>query len=404
MHSPVPTYVVDEHYSCVVANQAMLDWLGLTSTQLIGRTTAELGVWPCSMSHYEQQQQLEHQQHLHQVRVQLEKNNTIYYWLLSAQHLEFNHQPSYMIQLMDLTEYRQHYTQLRLKAAAVEQAGEAMVLLDREGYIQHVNPAFSRITGYLTNEAVGQRLDELLHQPTERYDSHFFRRVVGQLIVTGHWEGHVWGMHKSGHQFPSLLSLSVIRNPAGQVVNHIGIFNDISQQKSYEEKLKKLALYDALTGLANRTLLMQRLNQVLDLAQRQSSSIAVFFMDLDRFKDINDQYGHAMGDALLKQVAQRLSNQVRASDLVARLAGDEFVLLLEGVSEYTAIHRADRVLAAINKPYVLKGHQLHIGLSIGIALFPAHATDADALLKYADQALYQVKQSGRNNYAVYSPP
>src|SRR5690606_14898905 len=152
----------------------------------------------------------------------------------------------------------------------------------------------------------------------------FFRRLAGSLALKGHWEGEVWAMRKNGEVFPELLSLSVIRNEADEIVNHVAVFNDISQRKDYEDQLKKLALRDSLTGLPNRLLLATQLGQALERAYREKTQVAVLFIDLDRFKMVNDEHGHETGDGLLRQVAARLQSCVRASDLVARLGGDEF--------------------------------------------------------------------------------
>lgn len=306
--------------------------------------------------------------------------------------------------VQDVTERRRAEAQLRLIARAVEQAAEAMVILDASGAIISVNPAFTRITGYTGAEAAGRLMDELLHRPTGRHDDAFFRRVTGFLLADGHWEGEVWALRKNGEVFPELLSISVIRDDNDNVVNYVGVFNDITDQKEQEDRLKQLALYDSLTGLPNRTLLREHLEQAMTRSARQQRKIAVLFCDLDRFKPVNDTFGHEVGDQLLKQVADRLRAAVRASDLVSRLGGDEFVLVLESIaSEADAGQVAHKIVEAIGAPFVVGEHNIDIGTSVGIAFYPDHGDKARTLLRRADQALYQAKEAGRNGYQVWAP-
>lgn len=306
--------------------------------------------------------------------------------------------------VQDVTERRRAEAQLRLIAKAVEQAAEAMVILDASGTIISVNPAFTRITGYAGAEAAGRLMDELLHRPTGRHDDAFFRRVVGFLLADGHWEGEVWALRKNGEVFPELLSISVIRDDNDSVANYVGVFNDITDQKEQEDRLKQLALYDSLTGLPNRTLWREHLEQAMTRSARQQRKIAVLFCDLDRFKPVNDTFGHEVGDQLLKQVADRLRSAVRASDLVSRLGGDEFVVVLESIaSEADAGQVAHKIVDAIGNPFFVGKYDIDIGTSVGIAFYPDHGDKARTLLRRADQALYQAKEAGRNGYQVWAP-
>ncbi|MAL01217.1 MAG: hypothetical protein CL536_03575 [Alcaligenaceae bacterium] len=285
--------------------------------------------------------------------------------------------------------------------AALEQAAEAMVILDQQGNIVSVNPAFTRITGYNKEEVRGKSMSALLHWPTGKHDGSFFRALTGRLLMSGHWEGEVWAQRKNGEQFPELLSISVIRNAANQITHYVGVFNDISDQKDQEERLRRRALYDPLTALPNRFLLLDHLEKAIERASRRQLKLAVCFMDLDHFKPVNDTYGHETGDQLLKQIAVRLVRTLRKSDFVARLGGDEFVLVLEDIDGLAQVERvAQKVVDALREPFALNDVTVEIGCSIGIALYPDHAERAKTLLRYADEALYETKEAGRDGYRI----
>ncbi|HBT32381.1 MAG TPA: hypothetical protein DEB15_05880 [Pusillimonas sp.] len=305
--------------------------------------------------------------------------------------------------VQDITERAALEQELRLTAVAVEQAAEAMVILNKQGSIVSVNPAFTRITGYNKEEVIGKSMSALLHWPTGKHDDSFFRALTGRLLMSGHWEGEVWAQRKNGEQFPELLSISVIRNTVDQITHYVGVFNDISDQKDQEERLRRRALYDPLTALPNRFLLLDHLEKAIERASRRRLKLAVCFMDLDHFKPVNDTYGHETGDQLLKQIAVRLLRTLRRSDFVARLGGDEFVLVLEdidGVDQARSV--AQKVVDALHEPFGLNNATVEVGCSIGIALYPDHAERVKTLLRYADEALYETKEAGRDGYRVSS--
>lgn len=399
-NSPLPAFITDaETGQCLAANEAMLEWLGLGEEEVIGRTSVELKIWSGAYMREEIVCRTLERGYLRNFETITQRQDTPRHLLINVECVELHARPCFLVQFVDITARKRLEATLRLTATAVEQSAEAMVILDSAGAILTVNPAFTRITGYHSAGTVGQRLDALLHKPTDRHDERFFRQLVGQLTLKGHWEGEVWARRKSGEVFPELLSLSVIRDEHGQVVNHVAVFNDISDRKDYEERLKRLALHDGLTGLPNRSLLMEHLGQALARAQRNTTQVTVFFADLDRFKSVNDLFGHDVGDDLLKQVAARFRECVRASDLVARLGGDEFVVVLEdGSSRSDATLVAEKIVTAMAQPFTVDDQPLEVGVSVGISLYPEHAEDARRLLKLADEALYRVKQTGRNGY------
>lgn len=276
-----------------------------------------------------------------------------------------------------------------LVAAAVEHAGEGLILLSDNGRIISVNPAFTRITGYEEEEACGMALEELLHRPTNRHDDHFFRRIAGDLIIQGHWKGRAWARRKGGSDFPAYLTLNAIHDSKAHITNYVAVFSDFSKQREYEASLEQRALHDGLTGLANRTLLTQRADQAILQAKRHGRPLAILFADLDRFKEVNDLYGHSVGDELLKWVAQRMVDCVRAGDTIARLGGDEFVVLLPELKDPDdALLVGKKIAQSLEESFVFGSRSLSISATVGTAQYPMNGHDMSALLRYADEDLY----------------
>lgn len=305
--------------------------------------------------------------------------------------------------LQDITPYRRLEDRLRLAATAIDHAGDAIVIFDAAGAIMSVNSAFSRITGYSESEVLGRQLDALLNRPSGRHDESFYRRLLGRLRMFGRWKGELWARAKSGREFAMLLSLSEIRDSMGRVTHHVGVFTDVSRQKEYKERLELLALHDSLTGLPNRALFMDRGQQALNLAERNRTRIGLVFIDLDLFKIINDTYGHAVGDEVLRRAGRRMREAMRECDTVARLGGDEFVVLLTDISdEASCAAVADRIIAAITRPYQMDGVQVELGASLGLAISPDHGSDIRVLLHRADQALYSIKRDDVRRFAMWS--
>ncbi len=291
-------------------------------------------------------------------------------------------------------------------AAVVFQSREGMVLTDARGVILQVNPAFTRVTGYSADEAVGKTTALL---KSGRQDADFYRAMWNSLQSEGHWEGEIWNRRKDGGIYPERLSISAIRDEAGHTTHYLGRFSDISDPRDAERNILELAFYDPLTGLPNRRLMFDRVNQALAASARSGQFGAVLLLDLDHFKALNDTRGHDLGDQLLVEVARRLRGSLRETDSAARLGGDEFVVLLEGLggdaigAAGAAEVIAEKVRAAICREAVLKGERHRITPSIGVTLFRNPGESADALLKQADLALYQAKGSGRNGIRFYNP-
>jgi diguanylate cyclase (GGDEF)-like protein/PAS domain S-box-containing protein len=306
-----------------------------------------------------------------------------------------------VVTFFDLSERLRGEAKSRLAATMFESTHEGVMITDANGRILAVNRAFSRVTGYEEEEAVGQASNLL---QSGRHGPDFYAAIWRSLAEVGHWQGEIWNRRKTGEVYPELLSISAVHDQNGAVCNYVGVFTDISQIKESEAKLAHLAHYDPLTDLPNRLLLCSRLDHAIEQAQRQGNRVAILFLDLDRFKNVNDSLGHQAGDELLQAVTVRLSQRLRGEDTLARLGGDEFVVLLERLREpRDAAMVARSMLDVLADPFILsRGHEVYIGASIGISLYPDDGMDVTQLIQHADVAMYQSKDRGRNAYGFYT--
>ena len=306
----------------------------------------------------------------------------------------------YYAVVRDISERKQAERMLHLAAQVFENSRDAIVLTDRGRRVIALNRSFTVITGFGPQEMLGKPVS-LFRSGV--HDESFYREVWAKVEASDHWEGESWGRRRDGGLFPCWTSISAIRDPAGRVSNYMGIVTDITERKKTEEHTRHLAEHDFLTDLPNRVLLLDRLRLALAAARRNQGMLAVLFVDLDRFKTVNDTLGHAVGDRLLKEVASRLVHCVREADTVSRQGGDEFIILLSDVAGPAgAAHAAETVLHALEQEFVLGEHIAHISGSVGIAMFPTDGEEIDALLKHADIAMYHAKQDGRNGYQFFS--
>ncbi|MBI4693464.1 MAG: EAL domain-containing protein [Gammaproteobacteria bacterium] len=299
---------------------------------------------------------------------------------------------------------RRQVADLRLAAHAFETV-EGIFVTDPHGVVLRVNRAFTHILGYTAEEVLG-------HTPrlwnSQRYDERFFEHLKHEILGGG-WHGEIWARHKSGAEVPLWETVSTVRNEAGAITHYVSTMLDMTERKTIEARIERLAYYDELTGLPNRRLLTNRMDQALALATRNDYRGALLFVDLDHFKNINDALGHAVGDALLAEVGRRLQLHLRRADTVARLGGDEFVILLANLgpaAEPAAAQArmvAEKCLETLNEPYELAGHLYYVSPSIGITLFPEASETSDDLLKRADTAMYRAKAEGRNQISFYEP-
>lgn len=289
---------------------------------------------------------------------------------------------------------------LHLARQVIEAALDGVMIVDEQGLIEYVNPAFTHLTGYEAEEVMGQN-PRLLQ--SGRHDATFYEGLWGELLQGGHWQGEIWNRRKDGQVFAAWQTINSIRASDGHITKFAAIFSDITERKKDEERVRALAYFDPLTSLPNRRLFTDRVTLALAAAQRHSKLLAVMFLDLDLFKRINDTLGHDVGDAVLVEVAKRLQGTLREGDTVARLGGDEFVVLLPELDDPAdAVRLAKRLIDAVTAPMLLADRELHVTTSVGIALCPEDAQDTDRLLKCADMALYQAKETGRNNFQLHS--
>ncbi|MDR3368985.1 PAS domain S-box protein [Rhodoferax sp.] len=300
----------------------------------------------------------------------------------------------------DVTERHRVEEQRRLALTVFQSSHDGILVTDVQGTILDVNKAFSDLTGYARDEAIGQSA-QLLN--SGHHDAGFFRRLFETVALREYWQGEIWNRTKAGALSVVLMTISAVRDDAGQLTHYVGVFTDVTERKESEQHLEHLAHHDALTDLPNRSLFRDRLQQALKNSHRDNQSLALLFIDLDRFKEVNDVLGHVAGDQVLVEAAQRITSCVRTSDTVARMGGDEFTVVLQGLESQTAVERvAGKVIEALAAPYSVDLETANLSASIGIAIFPNDAQDLESLTKAADQAMYQAKAKGRNGFTFFA--
>ena len=338
-----------------------------------------------------------------EMEVRRRKKNGEVFWA----HLQLsllkddNGQPNGLIGfLSDVTERRNADEQLRLHARIFEQSDEAILITDAQEKIVSVNPAFTRITGYSAAEVAGETPRKLR---SGRHDAAFFQSMWQRLLDTGYWQGEVWDRRKDGEIYPTWLSIGSVRNSADEITHYFSIFTDITDRKRAEGRMHHLAYFDALTGLPNRMQFSRLADQALMSSRRKESFGAVLFIDLNRFKPINDTLGHEAGDKVLQETATRLRACVRGADVVCRLGGDEFVVgLFEIANREHAASVAQKLLATLDDPIVIEGRELKLGAAIGISIYPEDGMSTETLLRQADIAMYRAKQTGPDGMAFFN--
>lgn len=301
--------------------------------------------------------------------------------------------------MRDITLQRETEFETQISSMVFKNAGEGVMITDVDGDILAVNPAFTRITGYSAEEAVG-RNPRFLKSGVQ--DATFYADFWRSLQENGGWQGEVYNRKKSGEVYPEWLTISVARDTAGNILSYIGVFSDLSRLLQTEKRFAYLAHHDSLTSLPNRLLFQDRLKQLLTQGRRTNIPFTVIFVDLDRFKKINDTLGHEVGDKVLIEAGRRLASFVREVDTVARLGGDEFVILAPALSGKKDIDRlCAKLLTELVRSIEAGGHVLHIGGSFGCAEYPLHGDDDITLLRHADRAMYQAKAAGGNSHVIY---
>ena len=388
----------DTELLCRFANKPYLEWFGRTPEQIQGMSIAEvLGpqVFERNLPHIQAAltgipQEFE--------RAIVKPNGAVGYLLI-------NYIPDigaagevkgFFALLTNISRLREADAAIRLSASVFEATTEGIMVTDARATISSVNPAFTALTGYTAQEVIGRNANIL---KSGQHDTAFYTEMYSKLQQAKLWKGEVWSKRKNDSIFLEELSISAICDPDGTIAQYVGVCSDITDRWDKEQTVRHMALHDGLTGLPNRTLLTERLGQLLAMATREPRQIALMFLDLDGFKAINDTWGHEAGDHVLKTVASRLLGLVRPADTVARLGGDEFVLVLDNPDSVDSVGLIDtRIIELVSVPIEVRGTMTHVGASIGIALSQGAVTSPQALLKLADAAMYVSKANGKNTY------
>lgn len=394
---------------CTFANKNYLNWFGLTAQQMQGITLRELAGNDALYRKREPylRAALRGEPQAFEATRTTATGELMHLWIQHIPHITEGVVRGCLALVTDITDVKRDQQELRIAAVAFE-SDESMMVTDASTIILRVNRAFTHITGYSAEESVGQTPRFL---SSGRHQSDFYRSLWESIQRTGSWQGEVWNRRKNGEVYPSFLTISAVYTAEGEVTHYVGIHHDITERKRLEEQVRQLAFYDPLTKLPNRRLLGERLNQVQAESKRSGCYGALMFLDLDNFKPLNDKHGHVVGDLLLIDAAHRLQGCVRQTDTVARFGGDEFVVMLHRLtldraeSTLQAGRVAQKLAAALSAPYLLTIKNAgaadtavhhHCTASIGVAVFTDGDGSQDDWLQWADAAMYQAKEAGRN--------
>jgi len=299
----------------------------------------------------------------------------------------------------DMTQQKKAERELRLAGKVMDTVSNAIMVCDGKGNIQLVNPAFVRITGYQREEVIGKNPRIL---QSGQQSSGFYKQMWDSMLEDGCWEGEIWNRRKNGTIYPEWLIITTIKDEYNNISHYVSTFLDITERKDFEVKLEHLANHDPLTGLPNRLLFMDRLSHAMEISKRSQSKTALIFIDIDGFKPVNDTHGHNVGDVLLQKIANRLQSCVRTSDTVARVGGDEFVMIIENIADIDrAMKIAEKALLLMRKTFIIDDLECQVGASLGLSIYPDDSMDLDELTRQADAAMYHAKKSGRNRISIY---
>lgn len=401
--APVGYLTLDEQGLILEANLTAAELLGLPRKSLIKQLFSRF-IPPAEQELYQAYlKQLPTTGKPQTIELHLIKRNAAPFWarLETKRSQAADGRMVFQVIISNIDDSRQSMERLRQASAMFATAREGVMVTDPMEQILIVNRAFCELTGYSEEEVLG-KTPRILQ--SGRQDKAFYEAMRAQLDATRYWQGEIWNRRKNGEVYPQLLTISAVLDDQARVTHYVGVFSDLSQIKDATERLEFLAHHDVLTGLPNRLLLFSRLQHGLDIAKRDRKSLALLMLDLDRFKDINDSFGHLAGDELLQQVAERLTSRLRGIDTVTRLGGDEFAALLEDLSHpQDAALVATEIIEALTEPCRLSNSaEVRVGVSIGISLYPEHGKTAEELLKQADAALYRAKAEGRGNFSYFS--
>lgn len=394
----VPSMIAywDNQLRCRFANQPYVEWFGKHPSKMLGMPMQELlgeRLFAMNQPYIQAALRGEHQEF---ERAIPKPDGSVGYTL--ANYIPDRDADGtvkgFCALVTNITRLREADAAIRLSASVFESTTEGIMVTDATGQIVSVNPAFTTLTGYAPVEVVGQNARML---NSGRHDATFFAAMFEELRTNKVWKGEHWSKRRDGSIYLQSLSISAICDDAGEVTRYVGVFNDATARWDKEQMVRRMALHDSLTGLPNRSLLMERLGNLITMSAREARQLALMFLDLDGFKKVNDCLGHEAGDQVLKTVAARLQDLLRATDTVARLGGDEFVIVLDNPESRDSIAAvAARVIEVVNAPMDCSGKTAHVGTSIGIAVSDNDGRASGDLLKAADTAMYAAKAAGKN--------
>ncbi len=394
-------YAFDLSDRCLLMNPAASRMFGVGEVPVLGKSRAEL--MGAELARHEAGQDRQalygHGPVAREERRTLpDGNDAVYMALRFALRDERNEVFAVAVIATDVSAQRSLQSRLDLASEVFSRGSEAILITDAGNRVVFANAAFEHVSGYREAQIIGRNP---LAMASDRHDRPFFLKIKKALASDGYWDGEVWPRRANGETYPAWLRISRVRSGPDEDVHHVLVLRDISKEKMAEEEIERLAFFDMLTGTPNRYLLKDRVAQEIRSGIRSDTPFALAFLDLDRFKEVNDAFGHETGDRLLVHFARRLRESLREEDTVCRLGGDEFVLLLKGIDRVDATERLDRVLQEATRPFVIAGRSHQVSASIGVAMFPVDGDSFDELLKNADTAMYQAKSAGRDRCCFF---
>lgn len=397
---PTPIYYKERDGRYAGLNAAMAEFFERPASQIIDHSMKEL--YPETSDQFTRVDELLLEQGGNQVvEGALERSDGVHHVVVhKARFIKPDGKPGIVGAVMDVTESKKTEKELRLAQTVFDTTSEAIVVTDLQNRIQAVNPSFTHVTGYTELEVLGRDPGFL---SSGRHDKHFYNQMWEHLSQTGRWQGEIWNRRKNGDIYAEWLAISAVYDKQGDITQYVAVFSDITKRKKDEELIRHQANYDALTNLPNRNLFTDRLSRSMVRAKRQKTQVALMFLDLDRFKWVNDTLGHNIGDMLLQKAAGRILKCVRESDTVSRLGGDEFTIVLPDLLNTHDVEKvARKVLETLSEPFNISGHEIFVSGSVGITVYPDDGKELELLLRNADTAMYRAKEAGRNDFRFFT--